>query len=117
MTDTAHELPGIERIKLRFLNLLEDRQSAVAHHAMAAWDTTDPEIMCGELEAAQNILHQISGSAGSLGFGDLGQAARDCENEIITYLEQVGSTSADVPVVIMGQMDQFVSMSRNLISA
>ena len=32
------ELPGIERIRARFLEMLEQRQSALAEHALAAWE-------------------------------------------------------------------------------
>ena len=32
------ELPGIERIRARFLDMLEQRQRALAEHALAAWE-------------------------------------------------------------------------------
>lgn len=109
-------LPGLEKIRVRFLSLLGERQAVVAHHALAAWEGTGPNEVRHHLEAAQSTLHQIAGSAGSLGFDSLGHAARDCENEIIAHLEGVDRNIALFPVEIMTKLDAFVSLSRTLLA-
>tara|TARA_R110000787_G_scaffold94172_4_gene196801 strand:+ start:1043 stop:1402 length:360 start_codon:yes stop_codon:yes gene_type:complete len=116
MRDISEALLGIEKIKIRFLALLEERQGVIAHHALAAWESTDPNEVRSHLNAAQNILHQIAGSAGSLGFDSLGQVARDCENEIIAHLEGPDGKSTPLPFEIIGRMDAFVSMSQALLT-
>lgn len=115
MRELADALPGIERIKLRFLDLLEERQSKIAHHALAAWKSTDSKETRENLEMAQATLHQIAGTAGSLGFGPLGQTAHDCEVAIIAHLEYLTGDTVDIPTTIMSQMDTFVSMSQKLL--
>ncbi len=112
MKDMVDSLPGIERIKQRFLSLLQERQTTIAHHVLTAWDSTDPTEAAGELEAAQGILHQIAGSAGSLGFHDLGQTARDSENAIIAYLKDPSAKLIDV----MSLIDSFVAKGQTLIA-
>ena len=116
MKDMAEALPGIERIKIRFLVLLEERQGLIAHHALAAWEGTDPSKVRGNLDAAQSTLHQIAGSAGSLGFDTLGVAARECENEIITHLGGPNGNDTSFPAKIMHLMDAFVSLSQSLLA-
>jgi hypothetical protein len=113
MVDT---LPGIERIKIRFLSLLVERQGVIAHHALAAWSSEDPADRQSHLIAAQNVLHQIAGTAGSLGFGSLGQAARDCENDIIVHLTDNDEVTINLPIEIVSGLDNFVSMSQSLLS-
>lgn len=116
MKNMAEALSGIEKIKIRFLDLLEERQGVIAHHALVAWENTDPKVVRSHLEAAQSTLHQIAGSAGSLGFDSLGLVARDCENEIVIHLEGPNGNRAPFPVEIIGRIDAFVSMSQFLLA-
>lgn len=116
MKGTAEALPGLEEIKVRFLALLEERKSVIAHHTLAAWEATDPNKVRYHLETAQNILHQIAGSAGSMGFDALGKAARDGENEIISHFEGVERNDARFPVEIISRTDAFVSLSQALLT-
>lgn len=102
MKDTMDALPGIERIKERFIGMLQERQTTIAQHALSAWKSTDPTKAAAHLETAQGILHQISGSAGSLGFHDLGQAARNAENAIIAHLGDPSSELIDAVELIDG---------------
>lgn len=116
MSNMIEALPGIERIKTRFLDLLEERQSIIASHALAAWDSQDTKDMHSHLTAAQSALHQIAGSAGSLGFAPLGQAARECENEIIVHLENQDNNGRMISSEVMSRLDTFVSMSQTLLA-
>ncbi|KIN63749.1 hypothetical protein Z946_2623 [Sulfitobacter noctilucicola] len=115
MKDLNETLPGIERIKLRFLDLLQSRQGAIAQCALTAWEASDPDVVRNQLSEAQGILHQIAGSAGSLGFASLGQIARDCEGDIIQYVSHAHQTPVPVCVEVMESLDRFVSASQDLL--
>lgn len=116
MRDIVKELPGLERVRTRFLSMLADRQEMIASHALAAWEEDTLDGINGNLAAAQSILHQIAGTAGSLGFPELGQSARDCENEIIEHLEGPDADLAICPGEIIHHIDVFVTDCRALLA-
>lgn len=116
MNDMPSELLGLDRIRARFLSMLAERQIHIAHHALAAWESDTAEAQRVNLQEAQHVLHQIAGSAGSLGFDALGQAARECEGAIINHVETIVSDDCELPHTILEQLDTFVSMSQDLIS-
>lgn len=115
--DIVGSLPGIETVRTRFLALLKERQGTIAHHAVTAWNSTDPKEVRNNLESAQNILHKISGTAGSLGFAPLGCAARDCENGIIDHIEGINGNMAAFPQEIINRLDIFISLSQSVLNS
>lgn len=108
MKDIADQIPGIEQVKFRFLEMLHERQKNIAAHAVSAWDGKSSEEINEHLSGAQKILHQISGTAGSLGFATLGDAASFCENEILVHLASPEAQDATCPGGLIVQLDQFV---------
>ena len=108
MKDTADFLPGMERVKSRFLEILHDRQKSIATHAIGAWEGETSDDINEHLSSAQKILHQISGTAGSLGFATLGDAASFCENAILVHLASPAAQEATCPGDLIVQLDQFV---------
>ncbi len=110
------ELPGLDRIRTRFLDMLQDRQSAIAEHALTAWESDSLEEINGSLASARTILHQIAGTAGSLGFNDLGTQARTCEVEIDAHLNGPDADLAICPASLIFQMDNFLQKSEVLIA-
>ena len=102
------ELPGIDRIRTRFLEMLRDRQSAIAEHALFAWEGHTLEEVNGNLTSARTILHQIAGTAGSLGFNALGTEARSCEIKIDEHLNGPDADLALCPAELIFVMDGFV---------
>ncbi|WP_448329319.1 Hpt domain-containing protein [Sulfitobacter sp. M13] len=110
------ELPGIERIRARFLEMLEQRQRALAEHALAAWEGTYLQDINDNLTEARRILHQIAGTAGSLGFDDLGTIARDNEVAIDTHLDGPNGKIASCPTEIIFGLDDFLKSSEALIA-
>ena len=110
------ELPGIERIRARFLEMLEQRQRALAEHALAAWEGTSLQEINDNLTEARRILHQIAGTAGSLGFDDLGTIARDNEVAIDTHLDGPNGKIASCPTEIIFGLDDFLKSSEALIA-
>ncbi|MGB5864786.1 MAG: Hpt domain-containing protein [Sulfitobacter sp.] len=108
MNAFALELPGIEQIRLRFLDLLESRKSTIAQHALAAWDGETAEGINDDLQTARNLLHQIAGTAGTVGYADLGMSAHECEGRIIDHLEGKYADLAICPGEIMLCIDTFL---------
>lgn len=108
MTALAQQMPGMDRIRLHFVDLLDDRKTSIAQHALAAWDGEDTETINTNLEAARNILHQIAGTAGTVGFPSLGTTAQQCEAQIIAHLEGPYADLAICPGGIIWCIDTFV---------
>lgn len=115
MKDLVHELPGIARIRARFVEMLEDRQKEIAASALAAWDATSAAYINENLGNARAILHQIAGSAGSLGLVELGDTARSCEEDIIDHLEGPNAGSDTCPDGLIASMDAFIAKCRTLL--
>lgn len=109
MRDIADHVPGLERVKTRFLEMLAERKSRIAAHAVAAWDADTVEDVKGNLSGAQGILHQISGTAGSLGFPALGNLARNCETEILQHFEGPNANQASCPEALLLLLDEFTT--------
>lgn len=112
MTKLMTELPGIERIRRRFIEMLAERQTQIASHGLAAWDGKTVEEITSNLAGAQAILHQIAGSAGSLGFEELGQTARACELQIVDHLAGPDADRAACPIELISALDDFVALCR-----
>jgi HPt (histidine-containing phosphotransfer) domain-containing protein len=115
MKDMVTELPGLSRVRARFIEMLGPRQEQIAMHAIAAWDGKTAADICDNLDAAKAILHQIAGSAGSLGMGELGEMAHQCENEIIAHLKSPEATQAICPGHVINNVDQFLENCRALL--
>jgi len=108
MSALAYQMPGLDRIRLRFLDLLHDRKTSIAQHALAAWDGETTDVINENLEHARNILHQIAGTAGTVGYPELGAAAQQCEAQIISHLEGDYADLAICPGEIIWRIDTFV---------
>ncbi len=116
MKDLTDDLPGIDRVRNRFLTMLLERQIKIAGHSVAAWEGETLEEVNDNLAAAQAVLHQIAGTAGSLGFADLGEEARSCENAIIAHLKGPDAELAVCPTPIITDLDHFVSSCEVLLT-
>lgn len=101
-------LPGIERIRTRFLELLEDRIESL-EDAVVEFEL--PATGRNNLIKAQTILHKIAGSAGTLGFDRLGESARVCEENIISHLRDATPTLD----VLYRDISDFVTQAEHLI--
>lgn len=115
MKDMVTELPGLTRVRARFIEMLGPRQEQIALHAIAAWDGKVAEDINENLNAAKAILHQIAGSAGSLGLNDLGEKAHICENEIIAHLKSPEANQAECPGHLINNIDLFLEDCRKLL--
>lgn len=111
------ELPGLDRIRTRFLEMLKDRQVAIAEHALVAWESYELDEINTSLASASTILHQIAGTAGSLGFEELGVTARTVEIAINDHLNGMDADLAICPGALIFHMDEFVQNCEKVIAA
>ena len=74
---------NLQPIRDRFLRLLRVRQDAVLSSLTTAFN--EPSQVAKELEQIETVLHKISGSAGTLGFLDLGIRASAVEARLVAY--------------------------------
>ncbi len=109
------DLPGIDKIRARFLEMLKDRQCMIAENALIAWESDKLDEINGSLANARTILHQIAGTAGSLGFDALGAEARACEAAIDGHLNGPDADLAICPSDLIFGMDDFVQSCGDLI--
>lgn len=109
MNAAALNLPGLEKIRERFVALLSERKALIAQHALAAWDGETAEEIVENLEAAKSVLHQIAGTAGTVGFPELGASAMQCEAEIIAHVDGDYADLAICPGEIIWRIDGFVA--------
>lgn len=114
MNALAFEMPGLDRIRHRFLDLLDERKVLIAQHALAAWDGETAEQINSNLESARSILHQIAGTAGTVGYPELGVTAQHCEAQIIAHLEGDYADLAVCPGEIIWFIDTFVEACDNI---
>lgn len=111
----APEMPGLARVRQHFIDVLQTRQEQIATYAIDAWDGKTAQDIQANLSAAKAILHQIAGSAGSLGFVQLGDKARSCEEAIITYLEGPDADFPVCPSTLIEGMDEFLGQCREIL--
>lgn len=108
LAQSAPEIPGLDRIRVRFIELLNTRKADIAQYALAAWDAETAIEINANLEGARSILHQISGTAGTVGYPELGLTAQQCEAQIIAHLEGDYADLAICPGEIVWFIDTFV---------
>ncbi|WP_299565913.1 Hpt domain-containing protein [uncultured Sulfitobacter sp.] len=110
------ELPGLEKIRDRFVDMLDARKTDIARHALAAWDGETAQEITDNLTAAKATLHLIAGTAGTVGFSELGHNAQQCEQEIINHLEGPYADLAVCPGEIIWRIDTFVASCNEISS-
>ena len=71
---------ALQPIRARFLRLLQDHQIAIQSDLEFA--IASPEQANQALTRIAAVLHKIAGTAGTLGFGKLGDHAREVEYQI-----------------------------------
>lgn len=87
MIHTAKISKGLHRIRSQFLVRLTERRGKILFSTLEASSALEAREVAAHLNIVRDILHQIAGSAGILGFADFGLEARRIENDIGTVLE------------------------------
>lgn len=116
MKNLTHEMPGLDRVRQRFLQALEDRQARIAQHALAVRNARNAAEVVENLNLANSILHQIAGTAGVLGFAALGAAARRTEDTLSVHLESAETSDLRCPTGILELLDRFVAECRRTLA-
>ncbi|MGB7242612.1 MAG: Hpt domain-containing protein [Sulfitobacter sp.] len=94
---------GLGLVRQRFLKTLDTRLD----HMEALLVSTDlPNDRKQALAELAREAHKIAGSAGTLGFANLGRLAARVENSIETHLEK--SQINDVPDVLIDQIEEML---------
>jgi len=93
----------LSAIRTRFLTLLDDRLDMLEYYRANVGRTDDDQ---APLMGIRDIAHKISGTAGTLGFMDLGNEAATVENAIIDELKQPGLVSASAN--LCARIDNFL---------
>lgn len=73
---------GLNRIRTQFLIKLSERRDLILQYALAAAEASHQNDVARNLSRAKDVLHQIAGTAGTLGFGTFGADARRLEEAI-----------------------------------
>jgi hypothetical protein len=117
MHDVPEMLPGLEAVRAKFLAKLRERQAAVHRHAMNLQAAGSGAAAHADLLAAQDVLHQVAGTAELLGYGALGQCAQDCDTHLTELVEGPGAQASGIPQDLIGQMQRFVALCRDVLGA
>ena len=115
--DVIPQVYGPDRLRLRFVQMLAERQSRIAAHALAAWDGESVEEVNINLSAAQFILSKIARSAGPLGFSELAQTAQHAADQVLNHLKGPDSDLAICPGELVFYLDESVAACRAAIAA
>ncbi len=113
----SHQLPELEDMRLSFLTSLSAHASDVAQYTLAAWDSWSAEEINTSLELAHDILQQISQTAISIGYIDLGVTAHHCAAQMSAHLEGHYADLAVCPGEIIWFVDIFVEACNAIESA
>lgn len=92
MTDGMQS--ALARIRERFLTLLDERRAAIQGDLEIAF--ASPEQSALALGRIGAELHKISGTAGTLGFAELGDRARLIENKILNLSDDHDDTHNEI---------------------
>lgn len=108
MNALARHLPNRENEPARFVDLLEDRQTAIALHVLSAWDGETTDSINAHLEEARSVLHEILIAADTCGFAQVHATAQLCEAQITAHLGGPYADLAICPGEILWCADTFL---------
>ncbi|AGI69119.1 hypothetical protein OAN307_c36530 [Octadecabacter antarcticus 307] len=94
---------GLAPIRNRFLLLLSERWDTIQHNLELAIQSDDQADQY--LVLIEATLHKISGSAGILGFSDLGDCAKDTETKLISLRANEATQYRDVYLEIIAFLE------------
>jgi HPt (histidine-containing phosphotransfer) domain-containing protein len=105
VTDPSAILIGLERIKLRFLSLLDDRLDELE---LQIDDIALPHRRAHALSRVQAEAHKIAGTASVVGFSELGRIAAVVDSSI----EKMSTSEYDEKTIgqIQAQVDQLIEI-------
>lgn len=90
-------------VRARFLTLLDDRLDMIEYHRASLGRTEDDR---ASMLGVRDIVHKISGTAGTLGFADMGSQAAKVELAIMDEMQAEGTVKASAG--LCAQIDDFL---------
>ena len=99
---------GLETIRNNFLDRLEETYPTLARFAIEALEAKDVAQSKSSLHEAEAILHRIAGTAGSLGFENLGDHARECEVAARAYQANTPDVDGAAPLAEVREIRAFL---------
>lgn len=106
---------GLGRIRKQFLARLFDRREQILWNTLRAGEANTFAERQTYLAAVRDILHQIAGTAGTLGFPDFGASARRIENNIDEFLGEFDESP--VPPELLRDLVGFADVAHEIIEA
>ncbi|WP_371229288.1 Hpt domain-containing protein [Roseovarius sp. 2305UL8-3] len=110
MTTAEGMMPGLARIRARFLDMLDQREQRLSQAIRIARATSSRGERIAALTECQEILHKLAGTAGSVGLPEIGKKARRCEEAIFEHLDGDDCSSETVHGLLDWFMDTLASM-------
>ena len=101
-------LPGVAAIRENFIIQLEER---LARFETLCYVSMSDQDYAVALDEACAILHNLSGTAGTLGFPELGDKARLCEAAILSHQAGNGPSRQELLV----SLAEFAEMADDLL--
>ena len=103
---------GLTRIRNQFLDRLIDRRDVILKNILDASEESDRALCAESLIAARQVLHQIAGTAGTLGYGKLGHDARHLEDLLTNCLtDGLSDDGLDLVVAFAADCDAILAQS------
>jgi len=102
---------SLQPIRDRFIAVLADRQSKILTSLEVAMRT--PELATAELERIGGVMHKIAGTAGTLGFGALGESAQKIELGILSSSQPDGTYPAQLWIDIVDWLELSSGLTRD----
>lgn len=90
-------------VRARFLALLDDRLDVIEYHRASIGKTEDDS---PSMLGVRDIVHKISGTAGTLGFAQMGSQAAEVELAIMEEMTAGGAIKASAD--LCAQIDGFL---------
>ncbi len=101
-----------DQIETQFFDALEERNTAIAIHALDAWDGETIEVINPNLEKARRLLKEAAVDAFSAGYLELAAAAQNCDTQITAHLDGPYADLAICPGEIIWWVDTFIEECR-----
>lgn len=110
MSFSDAQLSALARIRVRFLEKLADREIRLREAICVASESGPRNDQIAALKECKAILHQLAGSAGTVGFHQLGSSALSCEEEIRQHLDANTPSSGQVCDKLSGFLEDLAAM-------
>lgn len=111
MTTIQTTIPGLDRVRCRFLEKLNEREQRLSKAIATSRTSFSRRERAAALDECQQILHKLAGTAGTIGLHDIGEGAQYCEDAIRKFLHDGSRSSEHVHDLLDRFMDGLAAMA------